>query len=93
MVNKADLIDRVADKTNLTKKDATVTVEALFETIQEALAEEERVQIIGFGTFEVRERAARKGRNPQTGEEIQIAATKVPAFKAGKSLRDAVRGE
>ena len=93
MVNKADLIDRVAGKTNLTKKDATATVEALFETIQEALAGEERVQIIGFGTFEVRERAARKGRNPQTGEEIQIAATKVPAFKAGKSLRDAVRGE
>lgn len=91
MANKADLVDRVADKTNLTKKDVTATVEALFESIQEYLSEEERVQIIGFGTFEVRHRAARKGRNPQTGEEIQIAATKVPAFKAGKALKDAVK--
>lgn len=91
MANKADLVDRVADKTNLTKKDVTATVEALFESIQEFLTEEERVQIIGFGTFEVRHRAARKGRNPQTGEEIQIAATKVPAFKAGKALKDAVK--
>lgn len=91
MANKADLVDRVADKTNLTKKDVTATVEALFESIQEFLSEEERVQIIGFGTFEVRHRAARKGRNPQTGEEIQIAATKVPAFKAGKALKDAVK--
>lgn len=91
MANKADLVDRVADKTNLTKKDVTATVEALFESIQEYLTEEERVQIIGFGTFEVRHRAARKGRNPQTGEEIEIAATKVPAFKAGKALKDAVK--
>ncbi|MBG9982329.1 HU family DNA-binding protein [Aerococcaceae bacterium DSM 111022] len=91
MANKADLVEKVAEKTNLTKKDVTATVEALFETIQETLAEGERVQVIGFGTFEVRDRAARKGRNPQTGEEIQIAATKVPGFKAGKQLKEAVK--
>ena len=66
-------------------------VEAVFETIQTTLGKGERVQLIGFGTFEVRERAARKGRNPQTGKEIDIAASKVPAFKAGKALKDAVK--
>lgn len=91
MANKAELIERVASKTNLTKKDVTATVEALFQTIEEVLAEGDKVQVIGFGTFEVRERAARKGRNPQTGEEIQIQATRVPGFKAGKSLKDAVK--
>ncbi len=91
MANKADLIDGVASKSGLTKKDATAAVEGLFEVIQETLAEGERVQVIGFGSFEVRDRAARKGRNPQTGEEIQIPATKVPAFKAGKGLKDAVK--
>ena len=75
MANKADLVDKVADKTGLTKKDSNAAVEAVFDSIQEFLAEEEKVQLIGFGTFEVRERAARKGRNPQTGEEIQIPAT------------------
>ena len=93
MANKADLIDGVASKTGLTKKDATSAVEALFDVVTETLADGERVQVIGFGSFEVRDRAARKGRNPQTGEEIQIAATKVPAFKAGKGLKDAVKGE
>ncbi len=93
MANKADLIDGVAAKSGLTKKDATAAVEGLFEVVTDYLAEGERVQVIGFGTFEVRDRAARKGRNPQTGEEIQIAATKVPAFKAGKGLKDAVKGE
>ena len=93
MANKADLIDGVAAKSGLTKKDATAAVEGLFEVVTDFLAEGERVQVIGFGTFEVRDRAARKGRNPQTGEEIQIAATKVPAFKAGKGLKDAVKGE
>ena len=78
-------------KTQLTKKDVSATVEALFETIQEALKAGEKVQVIGFGTFEVRERAARKGRNPQTNEVIEIAASKVPAFKAGKALKDAVK--
>ena len=91
MANKADLVERVAAKTNLTKKDVTATVEALFETVMEALADGEKVQVIGFGTFEVRDRAARKGRNPQTGEAIKIAATVVPAFKAGKALKDAVK--
>ena len=91
MANKADLIDGVASKSGLTKKDATAAVEGLLETVTETLADGERVQLIGFGSFEVRDRAARKGRNPQTGEEIQIAATKVPAFKAGKGLKDAVK--
>jgi len=91
MANKVELVDRVAKKTQLTKKDVSATVEALFETIQEALKAGEKVQVIGFGTFEVRERAARKGRNPQTGKEIKIKASKVPAFKAGKALKDAVK--
>nr|WP_246602778.1 HU family DNA-binding protein [Sporosarcina aquimarina] len=75
----------------MTKKDATKAVEAVFDTIQATLAKGEKVQLIGFGNFEVRERAARKGRNPQSGEEIEIAASKVPAFKAGKALKDAVK--
>ena len=91
MANKAELVDRVAKKTQLTKKDVSATVEALFESIQEALKAGEKVQVIGFGNFEVRERAARKGRNPQTGKEIKIKASKVPAFKAGKALKDAVK--
>ena len=91
MANKAELVDRVAKKTQLSKKDVSATVEALFETIQEALKAGEKVQVIGFGNFEVRERAARKGRNPQTGKEIKIKASKVPAFKAGKALKDAVK--
>ena len=91
MANKAELVDRVAKKTQLTKKDVSAAVDALFETIQEALQAGEKVQVIGFGNFEVRERAARTGRNPQSGEEIQIEASKVPAFKAGKALKDAVK--
>ncbi|ETA74802.1 HU family DNA-binding protein [Ligilactobacillus equi] len=91
MANKAQLIDTVAEKTGLTKKDATVAVDAVFGSIQDFLAEGEKVQLIGFGNFEVRDRAARKGRNPQTGEEIQIPASKVPAFKPGKALKDAVK--
>ena len=91
MANKAELVDRVAKKTQLTKKDVSATVEALFETIQEALKAGEKVQVIGFGNFEVRKRAARKGRNPQTGKEIKIKASKVPAFKAGKALKEAVK--
>ena len=90
-VNKSELINSVAESAGLTKKDATAAVEAVFETIQTTLGEGDRVQVIGFGTFEVRERAARKGRNPQTGKEIDIAASKVPAFKAGKALKDAVK--
>ena len=91
MANKAELIETVASSTGLTKKDATAAVDAVFSTIQETLAKGEKVQLIGFGNFEVRERAARKGRNPQTGQEIQIAASKVPAFKPGKALKDAVK--
>ena len=91
MANKAELIERVANTGNLTKKEATVAVDAVLSTIEKALADGEKVQLIGFGTFEVRERAARKGRNPQTNEEIQIPASKVPAFKPGKALKDAVK--
>lgn len=91
MANKAELIEKVAAKADLTKKDATVAVDAVFSTIQDLLAEGEKVQLIGFGNFEVRDRAARKGRNPQTGKEISIPASKVPAFKPGKALKDAVK--
>ncbi|MCD2136959.1 MULTISPECIES: HU family DNA-binding protein [Salinicoccus] len=90
-MNKTDLINAVSDKADLTKKEAGAAVDAVFESIQESLKNGEKVQLIGFGNFEVRERAARKGRNPQSGEEIEIAASKVPAFKAGKALKDAVK--
>lgn len=90
-MNKTELINAVAEETELTKKDATKAVEAVFNTIQSTLAKGEKVQLIGFGNFEVRDRAARKGRNPQTGKEIEIPASKVPAFKAGKALKDAVK--
>jgi len=89
-MNKAELIASVAERAELTKKDAEKAVAALLATVEDALANGEKVQLVGFGTFEIRERAARKGRNPQTGEEINIAAAKVPVFKAGKALRDAV---
>lgn len=92
MANKAELIEKVAAATDLTKKDATLAADTLcFSSIQEALANGEKVQLIGFGNFEVRTRAERKGRNPQTGEEIKIPASKVPAFKPGKALKDAVK--
>jgi DNA-binding protein HU-beta len=89
-MNKTELINAVAESTELSKKDATKAVDAVFQSIQDALADGDKVSLIGFGTFEVRDRAARKGRNPQTGEEIDIAASKVPAFKPGKGLKDAV---
>ncbi len=89
-MNKAELIASVAEKSNMTKKAASEAVEAVFATISETLAEEEKVTIVGFGTFEVRDRKARKGVNPATKEEIMIPATKVPAFRPGKSLREAV---
>jgi len=89
-VNKAELVSSVAEKTNLTRKDAEKVLSAMLESIGEALSAGDKVQLVGFGTFETRERAARKGRNPQTGEEIDIAATKVPVFKAGKQLRESV---
>ena len=90
-MNKTDLINAVSDLADLTKKEAGAAVDAVFDTIQESLKNGEKVQLIGFGNFEVRERSARKGRNPQSGEEIEIAASKVPAFKAGKALKDAVK--
>ena len=91
MANKQDLIAKVAEKTSLTKKDSAAAVDAAFGAVSDYLTQGEKVKLIGFGNFEIRERAARKGRNPQTGKEITIAATKVPAFKAGKALKDAVK--
>ena len=90
-MNKIELISAVATKADLTQKDATKAVNVVFETIAAELAKEEKIQLIGFGTFEVRERAARTGRNPQTGETMQIPASKVASFKAGKELKQAVR--
>ncbi|MBJ7949824.1 MULTISPECIES: HU family DNA-binding protein [Bacillus cereus group] len=90
-MNKTELIKVVADKAELTQKDAATATQAVLDAITNTLANEEKVQILGFGTFEVRERSARTGRNPQTGEEIQIAASKAPAFKAGKELKEAVK--
>ncbi|KDN57611.1 MULTISPECIES: HU family DNA-binding protein [Exiguobacterium] len=90
-MNKTELIQAVAEKAEVSKKEATTVVEATFESITEALQNGEKIQLIGFGTFEVRERAARKGRNPRTKEDIEIPASKVPAFKAGKALKDAVK--
>jgi len=89
-VNKAELIASVAEKSNTTKKAASDAVEAVFATISETLAKNEKVTIVGFGTFEVRDRKERQGVNPSTKEPITIPATKVPAFKPGKSLREAV---
>ncbi|MCY3047188.1 HU family DNA-binding protein [Aerococcus urinae] len=92
MANKADLVQKVAESTGESKKNVQPVVDAVFSSIENFLADGENVQIIGFGNFEVRERAARKGRNPQTGDEIQIPASKVPAFKASKGLKDVVKG-
>lgn len=92
-LNKTDLVSQVAQISELTQKDAGKAVDAVFNSILEALKNGDKVQLIGFGNFEVRDRAARTGRNPQTGEEIQIAARKVPAFKPGKQLKDAVAGK
>ncbi len=89
-MNKTDLISEVAARTGMTKKDVEKVVNAFFSTIEGTLKTGDKVQLIGFGTFEVRNRQARKGRNPQTGEEISIPAARVPAFKAGKALKDAV---
>lgn len=88
-MNKGDLIDAVAEVVS-TKKEAQEAVECVFETIKKALKKEESVQIVGFGSFKVSKRDARKGRNPQTGEEIQIPARRVPKFSPGKALKDAV---
>ncbi|MEQ8235529.1 MAG: HU family DNA-binding protein [Syntrophomonadaceae bacterium] len=89
-MNKTDLVSAVAGQAGITKKDAEKVINAFFTTVADALKAGDKVQLIGFGTFEVRSRQARKGRNPQTGAEINIPAAKVPAFKPGKALKDAV---
>lgn len=89
-MNKTELVAKVAEKAGLTKKDAEKSVNALLSSVQEALVKKDKVQMIGFGTFEVKARAARAGRNPQTGAAIKIPASKNPVFKAGKALKDAV---
>lgn len=89
-MTKVELIAKVAEKCGCSKKDAEKAVSAVVETITEALANGEKVSVVGFGTFETKERSAKEGVNPRTGEKIAIAARKVPAFKAGKALKDAV---
>ena len=89
-MNKSDLIAAIAAKTGDTKKNAEATLNAVTEVITEALVKGDKVQLVGFGSFEVRKRAARKGRNPQTKEEIKIPASKAPVFKAGKALKEVV---
>ena len=89
-MNKAEFIDAVATSAELSRSDATKAVDAVIDTLTESLRKGDSVTLVGFGTFEVRERAARTGRNPQTGEAIQIKASKAPAFKAGKAFKDAL---
>jgi len=90
-VNKAQLIDYVAAKADISKAAAGRAIDAMIESVTETLEKDESVTLVGFGTFSVRDRAARIGRNPQTGAEIQIAASKLPVFKAGKLLKDALK--
>jgi len=90
-MNKTDLIAAIAASAELTKKDAEKALNAFIESVEGALKKDDKVQLVGFGSFEVRARAARKGRNPATGKEITIAASKVPVFKAGKALKDAIK--
>lgn len=90
-MNKTELVNAIAAKTGLSKKDSDAALAATVDAITEALKAGDKVALIGFGTFEVRERAARTGKNPATGETIEIAACKAPAFKAGKALKDAVK--
>lgn len=89
-VNKSELITSIAEKSKLTKKDAEAALKGIIESIEETLEKGEKVQLVGFGTFETRERAARMGRNPRTKEEIEIPASVVPVFKAGKEFKDIV---
>lgn len=90
-MNKSELVGAVSEKAEVSKKEADKIVNAVFESIGDSLAGGEKVQIIGFGTFEVRQREAREGRNPATGNKITIPALKVPVFKAGKALKDKVK--
>lgn len=89
-MNKSELVTSMAEKSGLTKKETETFLKAFVDSVEEALAKGEKVQLVGFGTFETRERAARTGRNPRTKEEIQIPASKVPVFKAGKEFKDIV---
>jgi len=89
-MNKSELIDAIADSANLTKADAGRALEGFLSAVTSALSKGDSVALVGFGTYSVKERAERKGRNPQSGEEITIKAAKIPSFKAGKSLKDAV---
>ena len=89
-MNKAEFVTAIADKAEISKKDAEAAVKAFTEVVAEELKKGEKIQLVGFGTFEVSERAARVGRNPQTKKEIQIPASKAPKFKAGKALKDMV---
>ncbi len=89
-MNKGELVSAMAEKTGLSKKDTEATLNAFTDIVSNALAKKDKIQLVGFGTFEARERAARTGRNPQTGEEIKISASTVPAFKPGKALKDKV---
>ncbi len=89
-MNKSELVTSMAEKASLTKKDAEAALRAFIESVEEALGNGEKVQLVGFGTFETRERAAREGRNPRTKEVIKIEASTVPVFKAGKELKEKV---
>ena len=89
-MNKTQLVDAIVEKTGMTKKSAEATLDATITAIGDALAKGDSVQLVGFGTFAVKARAAREGRNPRTGEVVKIAASKIPAFKAGKTLKDKV---
>lgn len=91
MMNKTELIAAIAEKAELSKKDAEKALAAFIESVEGALAKDDKVQLVGFGTFEVKIRAARKGRNPRTKQEITIPASKAPAFKAGKAFKDAIK--
>ncbi|MHA0857617.1 HU family DNA-binding protein [Paenibacillus sp. CMAA1364] len=90
-MNKTDLINNISDKSGLTKKDVEAVLNGFLNEVTEALASGDKVQLIGFGTFETRKRAGRTGRNPQTGAAIEIQESTVPAFKAGNKLKDAVK--
>ena len=92
-MNKTELIDAIAKKADISKKDAEAALKATIESIEGALSAGDKVTLVGFGTFEVKERAAREGRNPATGETIKIKASKVPAFKAGKDLKEKVNSK
>lgn len=90
-MNKTELVAALAEKAEVSKKDAEKVLNAFVETVQEAVKADDKVQLVGFGTFECKARAAREGKNPQTGEVIKIAACKVPAFKAGKAFKDMLK--